>query len=65
MKIVTEIEKLFVESKMTQSEIAKIMGTTQPNISKKIRTNTFYSHEIEKIADALGYDLEINFKKRQ
>lgn len=63
MNIVTELKKLFLDANMTQSDVAEKIGTTQANLSKKFKNNTVYSKDIEKIAETLGYELEINFKK--
>lgn len=50
---------------MNQTEIANKIGTTQANLSKKFKNNTLYSKDIEKIADALGYDLKLEFIKKK
>jgi transcriptional regulator with XRE-family HTH domain len=63
VNIVTELKKLFLDANMTQSDVAEKIGTTQANLSKKFKNNTVYSKDIEKIAETLGYELEINFKK--
>lgn len=64
MNIVTELKKLFLDANMTQSDVAKKIGTTQANLSKKFKNNTVYSKDIEKIADTLGYELRIEFIKK-
>lgn len=43
------------------SEIARKIGTTKQNICNKFAKNKFYLDDIEKIADALDCNLEINF----
>lgn len=65
MKIVQEIKKLLVDSASNQSDIADKIGTTQANISKKMRNNTLYSKDIENIVDSLGYELKIEFIKKE
>ena len=64
MKIVQEVKKLLIDANSTQVELAAKMGTTQANISKKLISNTLYSKDIEKIANVLGYDLKIEFIKK-
>lgn len=64
MKIVTEIKKLLLEAETTQSNVAEKIGTTQANLSKKFKNNTLYSKDLEDIAEALGYDLKIEFIKK-
>ena len=65
MNIVKEIKKLFLDANTTQSQVANKIGTTQANLSKKFKNNTLYSKEIEEIADALGYELKIEFIKKE
>lgn len=64
MKIVTEMKKLFLDADTTQSEVANKINTTQANLSKKFKNNTLYSKDIENIADSLGYELIIEFRKK-
>ena len=64
MKIVQEVKKLLIDANSTQVELATKMGTTQANISKKLISNTLYSKDIEKIANVLGYELKIEFIKK-
>lgn len=65
MKVVTEVRKLLIDADISQSETAKKIGTTQANLSKKFKNNTLYSKDIEDIASALGYELKIEFLKKE
>ncbi|WP_294365010.1 helix-turn-helix domain-containing protein [uncultured Clostridium sp.] len=57
------IKKLLIDEDMTQGELALKIETTQQNLSKKINNNSFYVKDLVKIAEALGYELKIEFIK--
>ena len=62
-ELISEIIKARIEKKMTQSEIAKLTGISQPNITrfeKNIHSASLST--IIKILDALGYKLKIEPK---
>ena len=65
VKIVTEIKKLFLNADTTQADVANRINTTQSNLSTKLKNNTLYSKDIENIADTLGYDIKIEFHKKE
>lgn len=46
---------------MTLKELAERTEQTQQNLNNKLKNNNFKSSELEKIAAALGADLEIKF----
>lgn len=48
-----------VEKEMTAKELATKIGTTQQNLSAKMKRDNFSEKEMRQIADALGLDLEI------
>ena len=47
-------------TKTTQEELARILGTTQANLSQKITADNFKIKDYEKLVTALGCSLEIN-----
>ena len=53
-----------VEMDMTAKELASKLGTTQQNISAKMKRDNFSEKEMRQIAEALGLDLEIELKKK-
>ena len=53
-----------VEKEMTAKELATKIGTTQQNLSAKMKRDNFSEKEMRQIADALGLDLEIVMKKK-
>lgn len=48
-----------VENDMTAKDLAAKLGTTQQNISAKMKRDNFSEKEMRQIADALGCDLKI------
>lgn len=59
------IKKILIDEDMTISDLAKRLDVTQQNISAKLKKNDPRISEINKIADVLGYDVEIKFFKRK
>lgn len=43
------------------SELADLIGMSQPNLSKKLKNNSLSVDDLRKISEALGIELEINF----
>lgn len=58
------IKKLLVDEDITQGELASKIETTQQNLSKKFKNNSFYVKDLIKIAESLGYELKIEFIKK-
>lgn len=58
------IKKLLVDEDITQGELASKIETTQQNLSKKFKNDSFYVKDLIKIADSLGYELKIEFVKK-
>ncbi len=50
---------------MSEAELARRTGQTPQNMSNKYKRNTFKVSELEKVADALGADLQIRFIDRE
>ena len=48
------IKTISKEKKVTQIEMAEILGISKQNFSNKIQRNTFSPDELVKIADKLG-----------
>ena len=62
-ELISEIIKVRINNKMTQSELAKKTGISQPNITrfeKNIHSSSLST--TIKILDALGYKLKIEKK---
>lgn len=54
-----------VEKEMIAKELATKIGTTQQNLSAKMKRDNFSEKEMRQIADALGLDLEIVMKEKK
>ena len=50
---------------ISEAELARRTGQTPQNINNKYKSNTFKVAELEKVADALGADLKIEFIDRE
>ena len=46
---------------MSEAELARRTGQTPQNMNNKYKRNTFKISELEKVADALGAELKIQF----
>ncbi len=64
MDISKEIKKIMIDMDIGQVELASKLGVTQQNISAKFKKNDFRISEMKQIADALGYELKIDFIKK-
>lgn len=63
MDISKEIKKIIIDEDMTLSNLANKLGTSQQNLSAKLKRNNFSVKEMRDIAKALGYELDIKFIK--
>ena len=63
-QINTEIKVLYVRENTSGTKVAEKLGMSQQNFAKIIKKKNLAFSDIQKILDVLGYDLEINFKKR-
>ena len=50
---------------ISEAELARRTGQTPQNMNNKYKRNTFKVSELEKVADALGADLKIEFIDRE
>ncbi len=61
--LISEIIKVRLENKITQSELAKLTGINQPNITRfEKNTHSASLSTTIKILNALGYKLKIEKK---
>lgn len=65
MMFTKSLRLTLVEKEMTAKELATKIGTTQQNLSAKMKRDNFSEKEMRQIADALGLDLEIVMKKKK
>ena len=64
MDIEKEIRKILLDEDIEIKELASRLNTSQQNISAKLKRNNFTVKDVEKILDALGYELKIEFIKK-
>ncbi|MEK8199676.1 MULTISPECIES: helix-turn-helix domain-containing protein [Lysinibacillus] len=64
MNITKKIKLLLVENEMTATQLAEKIGTTQSNLSKKMKNETYTVSDLEKIAEELNMELIIDFKPK-
>lgn len=63
MDIAKEIKKLLIDESLTQQQLADKIGTSQGNLANKLKRNNFNIKELQEIAQALNYNLKIEFIK--
>jgi len=61
MSMAKKIKMLLVEKEINLSQLAEMIGTTQPNLSNKIRRDNFSEKELIEIAEVLNVKYEANF----
>lgn len=64
MNIAKEIKKILIDEDLTQEMLSERLGTSQGNLANKLKRNNFSTKEMIAIADALGYELKIEFIKK-
>lgn len=62
--IAIKIKKIMLDESIKQTDLAEKLGMSKANLSSQLLRDSFRIKDIEKIADALGYDAEMNFIKR-
>ena len=64
MNIEKEIRKILLDEDIEIKELASRLNTSQQNISAKLKRNNFTVKDVEKILNVLGYELKIEFIKK-
>lgn len=54
--------KILIEKDMTLKELSEILGESQQNLSQKLKRESIKLLDVEKILDALDYDIMIKKK---
>lgn len=65
MDIATEVRVMLARENKNISWLSKELNTSQQNLSNKMKRNNFSVNEMEEIAKALGYELKIEFIKKE
>nr|DAU25733.1 MAG TPA: Helix-turn-helix XRE-family like protein [Caudoviricetes sp.] len=63
-QLIIELKKLMLEIKVSQRQIAERLGITPQGLTKLFNKKNFSFEDASKIADAMGYQLEISFHKK-
>ncbi|WP_016991685.1 helix-turn-helix domain-containing protein [Lysinibacillus boronitolerans] len=61
MSMTEKIKIVLVKKKMTITQLAEALETSQSNLSKKMKRDNFSEKELEQIAEVLGIGYEANF----
>ena len=59
MPVSSIIKELLIKKKITQTELAKKLGTTRQNLNNKMSRNNFTTTELYQISQALNVELLI------
>ena len=62
MNIPTKIKLAETYTRISESELARRIGTTPQAFNQRMKTGKFSSEELEKIAEALGAAFECKFR---
>lgn len=65
MDFTTQIKMMQAIRGLNDSQTAELFGTTRQNYSRKIKNRTFSVDDLQKIANVLGFDMEIVFTDRE
>lgn len=61
MELTKKVKRLIIEVDMNASQLAEKIGTSQSNLSQKMKNESYNVQDLAKIAEATGAKLEINF----
>lgn len=64
MNISNQIRMLQASRGLNDSQTAEKIGILKQNYSRKLKNQTFNIDDLERIANALDYELNISFKDR-
>lgn len=58
------IKLICANEDVSLTELAEKLGKSQANLSKQMKRSNFRISDMEKIADALGYEFTYTFKRK-
>lgn len=61
MDVTKKVKLLLLEKDMNVTQLAKLMGTSQPNLHKKMQNNSLSVADLEKIAEVLNIKFDLHF----
>ena len=59
------IRKIMIDENVHLTELGRRINNGTSNLSNKLRRNNLYSDDLKQIAEALGYELKIEFIKKE
>ena len=63
INIEKEIKKILIDENLNVSKLANLLNTSNQNLADKLKRNNLKLNDLQEIANVLGYDIEISFKK--
>ena len=63
MDVKKEIRIMLAENGISQAELARRLNQTPANFNNKMQKANFRISELEEIAEALGYEYKVSFRK--
>lgn len=64
LDVAKEIKKILIDEDLNQVQLAEKINTSQGNLANKMKRNNFSTKEMIEIAEAIGYELKIEFVKK-
>lgn len=61
MELTKKVKRLIVEMDLNATQLADKIGTSQSNLSQKMKNESYSVQDLIKIAEATNSKLEINF----
>lgn len=61
MSMAEKIRMLLAKEKKNLTDLADLLGTSQPNLWKKMKRDNFSEKELVEIAEVMGVKYEANF----
>lgn len=64
-KLAKELKKVMIEENITQKALAERLGMIPQTLNTLFNKKHFNLEDAERVADALGYDIKVEFIKRK
>ena len=64
-KLITELKKLMLDVGISQKQIADVLQIKPQSLNTLLNKKNFSFADCQKILDVMGYDLTIEFKKKE
>ncbi len=64
-QLVIELKKLMLDNEISQKEISDKLGIKPQGLTKLLNKKNFGFEDVQKILEAMGYEMEIKFIKKE